>query len=322
MARRIFVTGGTGFIGRALVASLIERGDTPIVVTRNAARARARLGEGVEIVEGDPTFAGPWQEKLAGTDAVVNLAGQPIADKRWSAHYKQILHDSRVDTTRFVVEGIGALDPKDRPAVLVSASGVDYYGADEDAVVLDDEDDQEAAAAASVDESAPRGESFMARLCRDWEREAREARRYDVRVVRLRTGIVLATEGPLRRMAAPFKWFVGGRLGNGRQWVSWIHLDDVLGAIEHCIATEDLAGPVNVVAPNPVRNRAFSRALGKALGRPSFIPAPAFAIKLLVGEFAGAILSGRRAVPKALLDSGYQFQHPDLEGALAAVYGS
>lgn len=314
MGKRVFVTGGTGFVGSEIIKALRARGDRAVVLTRSAERARSRLGDDVELVEGDSTCAGDWQASLGGVDAIVNLAGQGVGDKRWNAHYKQLLHDSRVDTTRYLVEGIAALEPAERPAVLVSASGIDFYGFTEEEIELDDDPSDD------VDESAPRGDSALAKICRDWEWEAREATKHDVRVTRMRLGLVLGKQGALPKIAKAFKWFVGGKLGKGKQWMSWIHIDDVVGAFLHALDNESLQGPVNVVAPNPERNRDFTKALGKVLGRPTFMPIPGFAVKALAGELAEYTLNGRRAVPKALLATGYQFRFPNLTQALTDLY--
>ncbi len=312
MSQRIFITGGTGFIGRALIKALAARGDRIVLLTRNATSVGDSLPAD-EVVEGDPTCSGVWQERLAGCDAVINLAGANVGGKRWSARYKQIVHDSRVDTTRFVVEGIAACAASDRPRVLVSSSGVDYYPIDEDLGF--DWDDEHV-----IPESTPPGDSFLARVCRNWEAEAREATPLGVRVTLVRTGLVLGHGGALPRMAAPFKWFVGGRLGKGRQWVSWIHMDDAVAGFFACLDDDRLKGPVNLVAPDPISNAAFAKALGRALGRPAVVPTPAFAIRAAVGEFAEYILGGRRVVPEALERIGFAFQYPDLAAALTAIY--
>ena len=309
---RIVLTGGTGLIGRAVVAALQARGDDVVVVTREPVAARGRLGDRTVIVEGDPMYAGDWQTYIRGADAVVNLAGEPMTSRRWNAQFRQLIHDSRVESTRFVVEAIRAAGESERPRVMVSASGADYYPADIDLAAFTSfsEDDD-------VDERAPCGESFLARTCRDWEAEANEAAELGVRVVVLRTGIVLARQSALQRMALPFRFFVGGRLGSGRQWMSWIHIEDAVSAILFAIDTESVAGPVNLVAPAPVRNRDFARAIGKAMRRPAVLPTPGFVLKLAVGELAEAILAGRKVVPAVLLSNGYEYRFPNLDAALA-----
>jgi uncharacterized protein len=302
---RVFVTGGTGYIGHALVAALVERGDSVVVVSRRAGLARERLGsaEAIEIIEADPQYSGAWQERVAGCDAVVNLAGEAVGSRRWDSRVRQLLRDSRIDTTRKVVEAIAAAPEGKRPGVLVSASGIDYYALDIDAAAQLDDDDQ-------VDESAPPGDHFLARVCIEWEEEAREAAKHGVRVVLMRTGIVVGGRGgPMDKWMDAFRKFVGGRIGNGRQWVSWIHLDDVVGAYQLAIDSESLTGPVNLVAPGRLRNAEFARQLGSAVGRPSWLPVPGRVLRLAVGGLADYLLAGRPAVPAALERAGYAFRH-------------
>jgi uncharacterized protein len=313
---RVFITGGSGYLGQAISQALLARGDEVRVLSRDPARVRARLPAAVEIVEGDPTVAGPWQSQASGCDAVINLAGEPLGGQRWDARFRQIAMDSRVDATRFLVEAIASAVR--RPRVLVSASGVDAYAFDADLPLEDDEDE--------VDESAPRGSSFLARLCRDWEEEALAAEAHGVRVVLMRTGVVVGgTGGPIERWARAFRFFAGGKLGSGRQWMSWVHLDDVVGAYLFALDADGgaaggyreppkavLSGPVNLVAPGKLRNREFARRLGRALHRPALIPTPAPALRLALGDFAEYLLHGRPAVPRALLSAGYVFRHPDL----------
>lgn len=312
---RVFVTGGTGFMGAALVEALVARGDEVVVLTRSAERARARLPEGVVIVEGDPSLAGAWQTALGGCHAVVNLAGESVGGQRWNAQYKQRIHDSRVETTRMIVEGIAALTPAQRPAVLASASGIDYYPFDVDLGALVHWDDEEDV----VDESCPPGDSFLARVCRNWEAEARAAEAHGVRVVLMRTALVLGRGGPMDKMTTPYKFFAGGRIGNGRQWWCWIALADAVRVYLFAIDREELRGPVNLTAPKPVRNRDFARALGKALKRPAWLPVPGFAVRAALGEFADHVLLGRPCVPKALEQAGFAFEYPELAKALEAA---
>jgi uncharacterized protein len=303
---RVFFTGGTGFIGHPVVAALVERGDHVVALSRRAGTARARLGDSaaIEIVEADPQYAGAWQERVAGCDAVVNLAGEAVGARRWDARVRQVLRDSRVDTTRNVVAAIAAAPEGARPRVLVSASGIDYYGLDVDVgpEAMDGDDE--------VDESAPPGEHFLARVCAEWEEEAREAEQHGARVVLMRTGIVVGGRGgPMDRWAAAFRKYAGGRIGNGRQWMSWIHLDDVIGAYLLALDSASLAGPVNLVAPGRLRNAEFARQLGSSLGRPAWLPAPAPLVRLAVGGLAEYLLAGRPAVPNALVRAGYTFRH-------------
>ncbi|MBT8496553.1 MAG: TIGR01777 family oxidoreductase [Deltaproteobacteria bacterium] len=310
---KVFITGGTGFIGQQIARLLIERGDSVVVLSRSAERARGRLPAGATVVEGDPQYAGDWQAAVAGCDALVHLAGESVAGERWDSRFKQRINDSRVDSTMQVVEAIAAASESERPGVLVSASGADFYptAEDLDAHTKAFEDDP-------VDESTAPGSSFLARVCRNWEQEAARAEEHQVRVVRMRTGLVLGKGGALDKLLTPFKLFVGGKIGSGQQWTSWIHVRDAARAYLFALDSE-LSGPVNVVAPGNVRNAELSKALGRAISRPSWMPVPGFALKAAVGEFAEYILRGRRVVPKALQDAGFQFEYPDIEAALGAL---
>jgi uncharacterized protein len=318
MASTVFVTGATGFVGQALVRALRDRGDRVVALSRDVDRARRHLGEPdatLTLIAGDPTAPGPWQERLADCAAVIHLAGESIAGRRWNAHYRQRLLDSRVDSTRFVVEGLARVPAAARPAVLLSASGVDYYPFAIDLLGAGDED--------RFDETGPRGEGFLSRLCRDWEHEAFGARELGLRVAVLRTGLVLGRGGgALERITLPFRLFVGGPVGSGKQWMSWVHLADVVGSYLFVFDTPHLSGPVNVVAPGAVRQRELARAIGRTLHRPSWLPVPAPALRLAVGPVAEYLLHGRRVVPAALEAAGYRFCYPDLAPALSDLFGS
>ncbi len=306
---RVFITGGTGFIGRHLAAALLERGDEVIVLTRNPKRAPADIGE---LVAGDPTESGEWQDVAAGCDALINLAGESVTAKRWNAAFRQRLVSSRIDATHNVAV---AAQRSEKPMVLVSASGIDYHPFAEDL-----EDQPDFFEDSWIEEDGPQGDSFLARLCRDWEDEALALSK-SARVVVMRTGLVCAVDGgALGKMSAAFKAFVGGRIGSGKQWTSWIHIDDAVSAYIHALDCSELSGPVNLVAPNPVRNAEFAKALGTALGRPSLLPTPGFAVKLAVGEFAEYILHGRRARSAALANTGFEFRFNELGPALSEIY--
>ncbi len=299
---RVGVIGATGFVGRALTAALVARGDDVVAFGREAGRVRAALPAAKEAWSLDELSAA----RVASLDAVVNLAGESVAAKRWSAAQKAVIRDSRVRTTRKVVDAIAAADK--RPRVLINASAVGYYGP---------RGDEE------VTEAAPAGGDFLAGVCRDWEAEALRVVDLGVREVRLRTGLVLGDAGgPLEQMMLPFKLFVGGPVGDGRQWFPWVHLADVVGAILWAIDHETLAGPVNVTAPHPVRYGEFAAALGRRLRRPSWIAVPEFALRLAVGEMAEVLVTGQRAVPTALQAGGYVFGYARLEDALADVVRS
>lgn len=305
----IVVTGATGLIGVPLVKAMQARGDRVTVLTRNVESAKQRLGE-VTVVRADLETPGDWQKSLAGVDAIVHLAGEPIAGGRWTAREKQKVRDSRVEGTRVLVEGIAALPEDQCPKILISASGVDYYPF---ALRKDDFDDDE------VSEADPAGDTFLARVCRDWEREANAATDLGLRVAMMRTGVVLGPGGALAKMTTPFKLFVGGRIGSGEQWFSWIHLDDAVAVYLAATVDDRYRGPINLVAPQPVRNKDLARDLGHALHRPSFMPVPGFALKLAVGELAEYLLEGRRVVPRKLTELGFSWKHPTLVEALEHV---
>ena len=301
---KVAVTGATGFIGSALVAALRARGDHVVVLSRDAARAKQQLGD-VDAVSADLEAPGEWTAALRG-DAVVHLAGEPVAAKRWDARQKQVLRDSRVETTRTLVEALVALPPSERPRVLVSASGTDYYPFAE--LAFDDDDE--------VTERDPPGDSFLARVCRDWEAEALAAHAHGIRVACMRTGIVLGPGGAIAKLTTPFKLFVGGRIGSGKQWMPWIHRDDAVAAYIAALDDARYTGSINLVTES-ARNADFARTLGKAMRRPSWLPVPGFAIKAAVGEFAEYLLKGRRVVPARLRDLGFAWKFPALADALA-----
>jgi len=296
---RVGVVGATGFVGRSLVAALIARGDEVVAFSRDPARARRTLPAGADA----RALEAITPEGVADLDAMVNLAGEPVGAKRWDDAFREAIRESRVRTTRRVVDAIaGATSP---PRVLVNASAVGFYGP---------RGDEE------VTEAGPPGDDFLAGVCRDWEREAARAGAVGAREVRLRIGVVLGDGGgSLERMLLPFKLFVGGPVGDGRQWFPWVHLADVVGATLWALDHDDLRGPVNVTAPEPVRFRDFAEALGRRLHRPSWLPVPAFALRLALGQMAEVVVTGQRAVPAALLASGYAFKFPRVAEALAAA---
>jgi uncharacterized protein len=301
---KIAVTGATGTIGSALVRELLVRGDEVVALSRRPSRARATLGieaAGWERPKSEPAPA----DALRGRDGVVNLLGEPLA-QRWTEAAKQEIRDSRILGTRNLVGALSELAEGERPRVLVSQSGIDWYGARGDE---------------PVDESEPPASDFLAQIIADWEAEARRAEELGVRVVTTRTGMVLSESGALEKMLPPFRLGVGGPVAGGRQYVSWVHLDDVAGALAFCLHTEAATGPVNVTAPEPVTNREFSKALGRVLRRPAVMPVPALALKVLYGEMAVVVTTGRRAVPRRLQGLGYEFRRPDLEDALRDATG-
>jgi uncharacterized protein (TIGR01777 family) len=294
--KRIVVSGGTGYIGSALVQRLVARGDQVTVLTRGAA------AEGnPRRVSWDPYTVGAWATALDGADVVVHLSGERAVGARYTKAVKQRIYDSRIVTTRNVVTALAQASVK--PKLLVSASAVGYYG--------------NVPASKRVDETSPPGDDFLARLCVDWEAESEKARDLGVRVVNPRIGVVLGPgDGPLRVMALPFKFFVGGKLGSGEQGISWIHLDDAIAALMLCIDDETMPSKVNVCSPNPASNAEISEAIAKALHRPSLFTVPSFGLKALFGEGAETILTGQYAVPGVLEQRGGRFVFGVLEDAL------
>jgi uncharacterized protein len=307
---RVFVTGGTGLIGHRLINRLLARGDKPVVLTRRFSTARQLLGPDTELVEGDPTQPGDWQAAAADCDAVVNLAGENLFNRRWNDKFKALMADSRIQATQNVVQ---AMTPKPKrgdgqPKALVNASAIGYYGPQAD--------DRE------LTEDSPPGADFLAKLCVDWEQAALAGQAAGVRVSLVRVGVVLDTEGgALAKLLTPFKLFAGGPIGNGRQYMSWIHRDDMVNLFLLALDNAQATGPLNGTAPHPVSNRAFSKSLGKALRRPAFMPTPRFALRLALGEVADVVATGQRVYPKRPLALGYAYHFPDLDTALADLLG-
>jgi uncharacterized protein (TIGR01777 family) len=301
---KLVVAGGTGFIGARLCNQLDRQGHSLTILTRSLSAAQSLNNT---IILWQPGSAGTWERNLEeavdGADGVINLAGEPIAGKRWSAAQKRRLWSSRIDTTRALVTAIGKA--KKKPPFLLNASAVGYYGPRGDEVI--------------TEESKPGGD-FLAGLCSDWEEEAKRAEIYGVRVIRLRTGIVLGKGGgALAKMVPPFKLFIGGPLGSGKQWMPWIHVEDEIGMIQFLMENSSARGAVNACAPNPVTMKEFCRALGSVLNRPCWAPVPAFALRLLLGEMAEMLVTGQRAVPAAAERLGYRFRHPELSEALENI---
>ncbi len=296
---RIFVTGGTGLVGRRLVRLLAARGDEVTCLTRSAAAA-ARLPAGVTACEGDPALGGPWQERAREAQAVVNLAGESVGEGLWTRGKVRRIRRSRLAGTRNLVAAIAGAE---HPVTLVSASAAGYYG---------DQGDR------ALGENAGPGEGFLARLAVEWENAAREAECERVRVVLLRIGAVLDPDGGmLPKLAGVVGAGFGGRLGTGRQYLPWIHADDLARAILFVLDQPAVAGPVNAVVPDPPTQAQFVAALARVLGKTARLPAPAFAVRMLLGRKAEIVLSSQRAVPNALRAAGFRFQHAELEPALA-----
>jgi uncharacterized protein len=294
---RVTLTGATGLIGRRLVRALQARGDEVTVLSRDPAGAARALG--VTAQAWDPAAGPAPAGALAGRDAVVHLAGERV-DQRWTGAARTKILASRAAGTRHLVDGLRAAEP--RPGALVCSSAVGYYGARGEEV---------------VDETAGPGDGFLAEVCAVWEREAAAAEELGVRVVRVRTGVVLDRGGgALARMLTPFRLGVGGPVAGGRQYIPWIHADDLAGIYLAAIDGADWSGPVNATAPEPVTNRDFARALGRALRRPALLPIPGAALRLLYGEMGEIVTTGQRAVPRRPLELGYAYRHPGLDEAL------
>jgi uncharacterized protein len=301
---RIFIAGGTGLVGNRLVKRLMERGDQAVVLTRRPPLAEQSFGAGCTIVEGDPLIAGAWGEALKSCDAVVNLIGEGIFNHRWTSAFKLTLYDSRVKSTAHIA---ATIIKSATVKTLINASAVGYYGP---------------TGSEELTEQSQEGFDFLARLCVDWEAATALARAHGTRTVILRIGVVLDPNGGvLSKMATPFKMFVGGPIGSGKQYVSWVHHEDLLGLILFALDHAEVSGPLNAAAPGAVTNKEFSKALGRALHRPSFMPTPGFMLRVALGEVANVITTGQRVVPKKALDLGYGFRFAEIDGALRDILG-
>lgn len=296
---KIFFTGGTGFVGRYLTRRLSESGHEIFVVTRSAERARESI-PWATIIEGDPKRPGEWQQRVAESDAAINLAGSSIFTI-WTDSARKSILESRVLTTRNLVDALAA---SGQEKILINASAIGYYGSR-----MDDE---------TLDEEAPHGSEFMSQVCVDWEESAKKAAQSGTRVTLCRFGIVLGRGGGALAMMVPaFRYMLGGAIGSGRQWMSWIHLEDLFNVFSLILSQGEISGPINCVAPNPVRNAEFAKILARTLARPVLFPAmPAFLLRVVLGEFANVVLKGQRVIPKKLMETGFSFRFPTLQQAL------
>jgi uncharacterized protein (TIGR01777 family) len=299
MSRIILITGATGLIGNHLIKGLTNREDETIIVTRNRISAGKKFPALKKIVE--------WNDLLSLSDekidAVINLAGMNLDEKRWSVKVKKELYDSRIKSTHRIVELVSLMSNK--PGVLINSSGVDFYGDTGDRDVFED---------------SPPGNSFISKLVVDWEKEALEAEKFGIRVVLMRTGFVIAPYSKaFKKMILPFKFFAGGFAGSGKQYMSWIHIEDLVRAYIFAIENRQVRGAVNASSPNPVTMRMFAKHIGKAMHRPSFFPAPEFLLKILFGEIAHVLTSGRKALPKKLMDAGFKFNFETVADAIRNV---
>jgi len=295
---KVFITGGTGFLGAALTESLLGQGHSVTILSRSSRNRDLRLG--LAYTEGNPTRRGQWQQEVARHDVVINLAGASIF-RTWNARNKEAIRSSRVLTTRHLVEAIGQTGKK---ITLLSGSAVGYYGF---------RDDDE------LDENSPPGDDFLAQVVHDWEAEAKRAEEFNARVVLCRIGVILGRDGgALSKMLDVFKWGLGSPLGSGKQWFSWISLQDLVNIFLYLMEQENISGPVNCTSPHPVTNREMTRALGQALHRPTFLPpVPSFLIRGVLGEFSAVFIKGQKVMPRKLLENNFIFRFPEIREAFA-----
>ncbi|MEH2239474.1 thylakoid membrane protein ThyD [Nostoc sp.] len=303
---KVAITGATGFVGSRLIQRLHGEGHKIVVLTRNATFAKkvfpSEAYANLEIVAYTPNASGSWQNVIASSDGVVNLAGEPIGEGRWTPERKQEILNSRKLGTQKIVEAIVNANPK--PSVLINASAIGYYGTSE---------------TATFDETSLSGKDFLAQVSQAWEAEARKVKDAGVRLVILRFGIVLGNGGALGKMISPFKLFAGGPIGSGRQWFSWIHVDDLVNLIVQALTKPETEGVYNATAPNPVRMADLSQTLGRVMNRPSWLPVPAFAIEALLGDGAIVVLEGQQVIPKRTVETGFEYKYPNLQSALTQI---
>jgi len=303
---KVAIAGATGFVGSRLVERLHSEGHQVLVLARDSERARrvfpASAYPNLEIVGYTPAESGDWLHSIEGCDGVVNLAGVPIAEERWTAARQQAILDSRKLTTAKLVEAIALANPK--PSVFVSASAIGFYGTSE---------------TAEFEENSLGGDDFLATVCKEWESAAQPVKNAGTRLVILRLGIVLGMGGALAKMVPAFRLFAGGPIGTGKQWFSWIHRDDVVNLILYALQNPQIEGVLNATAPNPVRMNELCETLGEILKRPSWLPVPAFALELLLGDGAKVVLEGQQVLPKRTLVSGFQYEYPTLKLALEEI---
>jgi uncharacterized protein (TIGR01777 family) len=301
----VLIFGGTGFVGRNLTEELLAKGYQVYVVTRNSRATSDRLGNRIQVIEWDNISSLSSIYKVDPIDVVINLAGESIGNRRWTNSVKEEIIASRIKTTGTIVNAInkGTIQPK----VFINASAVGYYGPRKDE---------------EITESEEVGQDFLAQVCRDWENEAYKVQSNLTRVVTLRIGVVLGNEGALEKMALPFKFYMGGPSGRGSQWLSWIHVQDLTRMIGFIIEQQELVGPINAVAPNPVRMKDFCKVLGEVLNRPSWFPVPEFILRIALGQMSEMLLHGQRALPKKILNAGFTYRFPKLKDALENALGN
>jgi hypothetical protein len=302
----VAVNGATGLIGKNLTLKLLNKGYIVNVLTRNKENAGKSFEQYQNIIYTKFTGKNLTDEVISalnGNYGIINLAGASIGDKRWSSSYKKLLYDSRIESTKLLVEAMSGM--KDKPSVFINASASGFYG-------LNPEGES--------DEYSEPGDDFLAKLVLDWESAAQKAKDFNIRTCIVRTGVVLSEKGgALERMVKPFKFFAGGHLGTGRQWLPWIHIDDLTELFIYLLESEKMSGVYNGTSPDRITNKQLAKAIGKILGRPAVFPVPAFILKLVVGEFAKYLLEGRKIIPKRTIESGFKFIYPDIESALKNV---
>ncbi len=304
---KVVVTGATGFVGMKLVERLHSLGDRIVVLARNVQKANGQFPKeffpNIDVVGYNPLLLGDWTNTISGAEAIINLAGEPLAGVRWTDQRKQEIRDSRILTTKVLVQAIAKADVK--PKVLISGSAIGYYGASLDK---------------TFDEYSYAGNDFLANVCKDWEAEADRVTDLGVRLVKLRTGIVLGLGGAIAKMLPIFQVGGGGKIGSGKQWFSWIHRDDLVDLIISALSNPQITGALNATAPQPVTNADFTVAFAKALKRPAFLPVPAAALILIFGEGASVLLDGQRVLPKKAELNKFSFKYPDIDKALGQIF--
>ena len=299
---KILVAGGTGFIGRELIRELLTDGHSIVVLTRDKESALRTLGENAEAVQWDDSLLLLPTNELENVEAVINLSGESIAGGRWSNDRKENILSSRINTTRAIVDAIS--NQVIKPKVFINASAIGFYGPHGDEELTEDD--------------SP-GNDFLAEVSKAWEEEVKKAEAFGVRTAVIRIGLVLGQGGALKQMLLPYKFYLGGSIGNGKQWVSWIHIKDLAGIFKYVLNNESLTGPVNGTAPNPVKMKDLSKSIGRVMKRPSWFTVPSFAIRLVLGEMADMLLNGQKVLPEKVSDSGYRFRFARIEGALKDI---
>lgn len=303
MSKRIIITGATGLIGKCISQKFVDRGDEVIIFTRSPERASKKINNAYDYVKWNYDLTDGWQKYLNGTDAVIHLAGENVMAQRWNDEHKNRVLESRIKGTQNLVDAIGATD--DKPECFICASAIGIYDND---IKME------------YDEDGKHGSDFLALVTERWEEEARNVEKHHVRSVSVRTGIVLdRNEGALAKMLTPFKLFVGGPIGSGKQWMPWIHIDDIADLFIYAVDNENVKSAVNGTAPNPVTMTEFAETLGKVLNRPSVFKVPNFAVRLLFGEGADTVLKGSKVIPKKTQDYGFKFRYNKLEDALVSL---